>query len=215
MQTNHDGTKTFNGLNGTILVNASSTPGVTVGYVPGGPYGYKVKLRVTVEVRLERLERSDSYETTTHEQVAAPLDFALTTAVWQPPTRTRERDIVMGGATIETLVDVLEHGELAPGFTREKVERLIEMFEKHHLNSLRAGCAHQTMAIDPDGSPLDRTSYALDHTPACPVTGYRWGRSWLLEPLPAGFLRELVGMFTGPEFEGRVYVKPELDLDQQ
>lgn len=209
MNTSIDGKRTFNGLNGTILLNAPDSPGVTVGYVPGEPYGYKRKLRVTVEFRVERLERAETYETTTHTRVTAPLEFALTTAVWEPPTRTRERDIVTGGATIEPLVDVLEHGELAPGFTREKVERLIEMFEQHHLNAMKAGCAHQTVALDPKGRGYD-THYALDHTPACPETGYRWGRSWLLEPLPEGFVDELLAMFAGPEFEGRVYVHPDL-----
>src|SRR5690242_13952124 len=99
-------TKTYNGMNGTILLNTPETPGVTVGYVNGADYGYSTKrrLRVTVEIRLERAERQESYETTEHEQVSSPLDFALTTAVWN----FGNTDWLEGGATVEPLRKVIE-----------------------------------------------------------------------------------------------------------
>jgi hypothetical protein len=73
----------MNGLNGTIMLN-TGPDGLTVGKVPGAAYGYKRSLKVTVDVRIERLERHATYQTTGHEQVTGPLSLTVTTNVWQP-----------------------------------------------------------------------------------------------------------------------------------
>lgn len=169
------------GLNGETVFTAND---VLVGYAPGEPYGYKNNLRVTVDVRMEALDRQDSYETTEHEQVSKPLDFAITTSVWRPDLR----DSVAGGATVEPLREVLQSGRYADGWNAEKVSALLDL-APWHLNGMTAGCAHQTPVRDSNGRP------DLDATEPCPVTGYKYGHAWLVRILPDGFLQNVRRLF--------------------
>jgi hypothetical protein len=131
---------------------------------------------VTVDVRVEQLDRADSYETVNHETVSKPLGFSITTGVWRPDGR----DIVSGGATVEPLRDLVT---FVNGFDSGKANALADL-ETWHLNAMRAGCAHQT-PVCTDGRP------DLDLTEACPQTGYRYGQAWLVEELPRGFVEHV------------------------
>jgi hypothetical protein len=159
------------GLNGVPIFAAE---GVPVGRTSGKPYGYRRNLLVTVSVRMERMTRQDEYETVDHDKVREPLDFAITTDVWQPD----QRDIVSGGATVDPLRELVTY-EL--GFTAEIAEELASLGQ-WHLNGMTAACAHQERKAGLDSPP-------------CPVTGYRWGQAWLVRPLPEGFLDEVRGLF--------------------
>lgn len=190
----------YNGLNGTILVNVPDRPGLTVGRVAGEEYGYANSLRVTVELRLERLERQDDYQTTAHDTVTRPLDFAITTAVWRPDGR----DIVAGGATVEPLRRLVT---FAPGWDAGKVAQLADL-ERWHLNGMQAGCSHQT--VEWEESAYGRRP-SLELTAPCPVTGYRYGSAWLLEPLPESFVPDLLELLAPAIADRRVYVHPDLE----
>jgi hypothetical protein len=54
-------------------------------------------------------------------------------------------------------------------------------WDRWHLNTMRAGCAHQTVVWE-DSRYGVRPS--LERTPVCPVSGYRYGSAWLVEVLP-------------------------------
>lgn len=57
------------------------------------------------------------------------------------------------------------------------------VWDRWHLNGMRAGCAHHPYLVhqwDENG----RGRVDLDKTPACPITGYKYGHSWLFEPIP-------------------------------
>ena len=171
------------GLNGEVAFKAEN---VRVGMVDGESYGYPGRrLRVTVDVHMEWLTRQDVYETTGHEQVTRPLDFAVTTAVWRPDGR----DMTAGGATVEPLTELVAY---EPGWDAAKVARLVEL-AAWHLNGMTAGCDHQTPVMETDR--WGREVPSLDLTPACPVTGYRYGSAWLVRVLPDGFLDEIRGLF--------------------
>lgn len=202
--------KPFNGLNGTIMLNTfeglrlgkgtGRATGLGVGSTPGGPYGYKRSLKVTVDIRMEQVE--GAHETTEHVTIASPLDFAITANVWQPS----EKDVVATGQVGQTLdlLDSYTYGE-------DLVRFLKEAAEKWHLNTMRAGCAHQEVPDIPEDVPaLDRTGWLLDNTPPCPKTGYRYGRKWLVEPLTDEFVRDLLGALAEPIENRRVYVHEDL-----
>ena len=148
----------------------------------GDSYGYAGRnIDVTVSIRMEWLTRQDTYETVTHEHVSRPLDFAITTAVWQPS----HRDIVSGGATVEPLTQLISY---APGWDEEKVSALLSL-APYHLSAMQAGCAHQEVVYERDGRP------SLDETEPCPLTGYKYGHAWLVEELPDGFLETVEELF--------------------
>lgn len=187
----------FNGMNGTIVRKGEDIP---VAKVPGAPYGYTPDLLVTLSVRIERMERSETYETTSHEQVTGPLDFSLTTSVWRPD----RRDIVTGGATSAPLYEALAHGRLEYGLDEAAVLGLAMNHDAWHLNALSAACAHQEVVWE-DSDYGRRPS--RDLTPRCPVTGYRYGTKWLVRVLPEGFLAALDEQLSGAD-PSRIYVLP-------
>jgi hypothetical protein len=65
------------------------------------------------------------------------------------------------------------------------VRAVAAIWDTDHLNGMTAGCEHQTRA------PGDADA-ALDNTPACPVTGYRWGTAWLYRELPAAHVQTVL-----------------------
>jgi hypothetical protein len=146
-----------------------------VGTVPGEEYGYKRNLRVTISVELAHTGQQT--ETTEHGHVSNPLRFSISGGVWNP-NRT---DYVSAGQITDVLTSL---GTFAPGFDADKAARLAGLWQRWHLNDVRAGCAHQAVVWE-DGRP------SLDLTLPCPVTGYRYGSAWLTEELPEGFADEL------------------------
>lgn len=179
------------GLNGELVFNAKDVP---VGRTSGESYGYKRSLLVTVEVRMEVLDRHE-YETVNHERVSNPLDFAITTAVWQPGNR----DWVSGGATVEPLGELVEY---LNGFDAESVKALADLAE-WHLNGMTAGCAHQGEPVMRDGRYGPEIDF--DRTPPCPETGYRYGSAWLLRPLPDGFREHVQNLFGKASDQSKIW----------
>ena len=108
--------------------------------------------------------------------------------------------------------------ELAPGRNHNRLERLIEIWERWHLNDLRPYCPHQyaegwhLRPIDPS-KPLDAYGKHFEgqrvesrnmlgwiprsEHPAgllgepCPTCGYRYGTAWLHEDVPEDILEWL------------------------
>jgi hypothetical protein len=78
----------------------------------------------------------------------------------------------------------------APGWDAAKAERLAEIADRWHLNDMRAACAH--MVDLPDDPTYDARK---DIT--CPVTGYRYGTAWLVEPLPVDVIDFIVNLGEG------------------
>lgn len=193
---------TFNGLNGTIVLSTGNEH-LPVGSIPGTEYGYRSRLAVTVNLRIERLERRETYETTRHEQVSRPLSLSVTSDVWRPDGE----DIVAGGATRQPLREVAAHGTPARLWDADKLLRLAALGDRWHLNDMQAGCVHQEVVYE---EPHHRPS--LTDTLPCPVTGYRYGTAWLVEPLPDVLLTNLLGdLLAGPIANRNVYVHPDLN----
>jgi hypothetical protein len=116
-----------------------------------------------------------------------------------------------------TLADI----QPAPGWTADTVRRFFDVWERWHLNDMRAGCAHQRAEgwgerrID-ESKPA--TAYGKFHpgqhgptwnllgwvTPAevpgglmtapCPTCGYKYGTAWLTEEVPADVLAFLAAL---------------------
>ena len=84
----------------------------------------------------------------------------------------------MGGcgqitSTVEKVV------KYAPNWNKESVDKLLHMWDKWHLNDMKAGCIHQR--------ELGWSSYDEHPSEPCPVCGYKYGSSWLKEDLTPEF----------------------------
>lgn len=83
----------------------------------------------------------------------------------------------------------------ASGWTLEKVSKLWQVWDRWHLNDVRAGSPkqekflreHPVKAVYPDFH-YDKASDALKEAGLNPDNGYTYGSAWLTEEVPEGVL---------------------------
>lgn len=89
--------------------------------------------------------------------------------------------------------DDLARCEPVEPFTRAQLDRLTEVWERWHLNDMRAGCEHQRelgWKATRTGDPDDKVGKP------CPTCGYRYGSAWLFEPVPVSVIEEVYRLTT-------------------
>lgn len=108
------------------------------------------------------------------------------------------RSCVSGGQCIDEVRKVTDP---AKGLSRADLARLVEIWDRWHLNDMRAGCEHQrrwgwdTMHLlehrVSDRSPYSGLRQENARSRAfrrisrpCPACGYSYGSAWLREELP-------------------------------
>lgn len=84
----------------------------------------------------------------------------------------RHRDFI-GGQLRRGILKYLDIYE--PGVTPGALDRLFEIWDRWHLNGMRAECAHQRSRGETWRTHLNAE---------CPDCGYKLGHAWLFEPLP-------------------------------
>jgi hypothetical protein len=187
----------------------------------GGPLS-----KLTLEARIEPAQalRNPNSETVTHTPVpAGALELAISGEYRE--TTSRRHDIDGGGQTLDALRQVIDQDIDVRGVTRpptSDLRRILDIWERWHLNGMRAACAHQaadgwrTRRIDPN-KPADtyglhfegqtHASWNLlgwirpdEHPDGLlakphPECGYRYGSAWLYEPLPGDVLADVRRIF--------------------
>lgn len=133
-----------------------------------------------VFVTLALTERTGSFTTTAHE----PAERVTRLSVIGGVRDGARRDYSTSGQIID---DVAAVRDFAPGWTAQDVASLVAIWRRWHLNDTRAGCVHVPEPLMED-TPYRRVD--LVNTPACPVTGHRYGHAWLMEEPPADVLAE-------------------------
>jgi hypothetical protein len=93
-------------------------------------------------------------------------------------------------------------------WTYEKINELQDIWNKWHLNDLRAGCEHQRKNWDTNKS-ITITTYGKQQiktagwvtpsehpdgllTKTCEICGYKYGTQWLFEEIPEEILQTLM-----------------------
>lgn len=123
-------------------------------------------------------------ETTDHKVITDPHRLTLTSAVFTG-RKNISQNYVTSGSSLKHLGRVTVP---APGWTLAEVRELYRIGTAWHLNDLRAGCAHMDLPED--------TSYDVRKGIVCPVTGYRYGQKWLVEPLPVDVEERFVALMS-------------------
>lgn len=128
---------------------------------------------VVVNIRLEPRPGGMTVE---HEQVERVEEFAASGSVWR---RRNSNDCHMAGQ----MLDVLMEPSMRPmgSWTFTDLMSLWALWKRWHLNTMKAGCAHQQVRWE---YTLGYERPDLANTPACPISGYKYGSGWLVEPLP-------------------------------
>lgn len=138
-------------------------------------------------VRVEVRTHAGTSETVDHGQTTDPTEVSFVGELWKRGTDPKRHEPLGCGQNLGDLRAIVTP---APGWTLEEVTELAEQWERWHLNTMRAACAHMDTALlarEDDGYGGTRIS-SRDPRNACPVTGYMWGHAWLTEELPADVL---------------------------
>ena len=141
---------------------------------------------VEVEIGPDALNDLSYFNTTEHEP-ATKRTPTLSMTYREVNPRGR-RDWVSGGAGVPDLPARVTKSLAV-------LKRMAAVAERWHLNGMRAGCAHQVPVMETD--QYGRTVPSLDLTPPCPLTGYKYGHAWLVEPLPADIIAEVLSWKEG------------------
>jgi len=94
-----------------------------------------------------------------------------------------------GGQNIKEIADIKEYKELFIG--EQDLQTIIKIWEKWHLNSLKAGCIH--MDKPEEGKSWDHAEWER-LTKQCP-NDYKYGSKWLVEELPENIITEIINIF--------------------
>ena len=80
--------------------------------------------------------------------------------------------------------------QLAPGWTRDMLARFFDVWERWHLNDMKAGTPAQMAELEKHtfkheyGSHYDWACKLLEEAGLNPDKGYRYGTAWLREDVP-------------------------------
>lgn len=120
-----------------------------------------------------------------HQRHTDRLELSIRGEVWNHI----RSDITAGGQLRAGIRDYLDVKLIGP----KKLNRIIEVWERWHLNGMRAGCEHQRAAGTHEawmGRPDTKYVWGMGY-PRCQVCGYSYGSAWLFEELPQEIIDEV------------------------
>lgn len=152
-----------------------------VGRLPGGD-------RLYVQIVLREQEGKGRL-TVRHEPAPDPyVELSVTGEVYAKG----RREPWTVGQTLWALAELVQSGE--PEWDEKDAAALLILWKRWHLNGIQPWCAH--MPEDVRGRPYGEVAHVT-----CPMTWYRYGTAWLVEPLPEAVeakIRALISKY-GPE----------------
>ena len=151
---------------------------------------------VTMDIELKHKDHpSKGTDLKTYEN---PLELSISNGIWNKS----HTDITEGGQGHDTLREALQKGYFTPtGLTRQEFKKLLDVWDKYHLNDLKAGTIKQNKFVDEylENHKDERYDYTkmknlLKENGLEPDNGYEYGSAWFYEPLPEDvikFVREI------------------------
>jgi len=164
-----------------------------VGDYVEGDYLTRVVIELKINTHLTSTETP--YQTVTHDFVTEVDRLSIMGSARESVNGGRTFRSGSNGQILDDLRKVTrfakagEKGTTPSGWSADKRDMLLELWEDWHLNDLQAGCAHQEIVYEVD--KYSREVPSLELTKPCPLTGYEYGRSWLVKPLTDEVYREI------------------------
>ena len=134
--------------------------------------------RIWLEIEL-RQQPSAGRQTIEHEPAGEYLELSISgLSVLKHQSR-----VSGGGQNVDEVRRVVEPAE---GWTRAELRRLTEIWDRWHLNGMKAGCAHMPM-----NAWVGKTKCPVQAADPEIKKPYVHGSSWLVEPLPEDVVRQV------------------------
>lgn len=169
-------------------------------------FGTRKMHAVELEVELRKKKNTTAPYLDIHLQPCPEfVELSITGSIWN----NLRTDCLSCGQNLETIADFFPNNK--------RVERIVAIWKRWHLNGMKSGCAHQ-IAEGWDKRPIDPskpTDAYVDQGDGhrgwnmliwlprsekhpngllgapCPTCGYKFGTSWLVERLPDDVIKEI------------------------
>lgn len=152
--------------------------------------GYKNSLLVTIDIELK--------------QKLEGCALSICGNIWNTP-RT---DCIECGQIADTLKTAMTNGNLVKMFyDPSKIDELLKIWDKWHLNDTKPGCTHQEQIKDEIIKHIDRSCFSADNYDAiltikefdkCPECGYKYGNAWKFRQLPEDVIKFCEDLIKNP-----------------
>ena len=116
--------------------------------------------------------------------------LSISGGIWN----NKHSDITTGGQINDTLRRLLDEGKLTPvNMSKEEFRKLLDVWDRWHLNDVRAGTPRQLEVIDQHIDETQYKTYDGHYEKSLAILsdyklrkdgGYEYGSAWLYEPLP-------------------------------
>ncbi|MCV0393682.1 MAG: hypothetical protein K5790_10410 [Nitrosopumilus sp.] len=143
-----------------------------------------------VTLNVELREKDHPQKGIDGKEYKNPLELGISGGIWN----SNHSDITTGGQIQDTLREQFEKGNIkVNGISDEEFRKLLDVWDRWHLNDLNAGTKKQESIIDEHINDskyahldefYDRKVQILKDNDAYVDNGYQWGSAWLYEPLP-------------------------------
>jgi antirestriction protein len=154
---------------------------ISLGKIDYDGRGRKIN-KVTIDVEIRNKENAKDWETL--KELHNVPEVAMSGNVWNG----RGTDISAGGQMLDELARFYRGNE--------KVQRLIAIWKKYHLNDMKAGTKKQSAAIEAWEVSGNKYSYdgVVEHLKSIGLyedNGYKYGHGWLYQPVPESVISEI------------------------
>ena len=131
---------------------------------------------VTLDIQLTYDKLNHTRESIYHNKKYAGeylWKFFIRGAVWNP----RKTYIYFGGQCQDTISQFFKHDK--------HVQRIIQLWNRYHLNDMQAGCAHQQTGNCDCKTIMNQY---------CEYGCYKYGSKWLYKQIPESVLDEIISI---------------------
>lgn len=133
-----------------------------------------------IVVTLELREVRNTGQTVDHAYITSPMTEVSLTGE-RGSKYAPGRSIQSGGQIREDLAEITRP---APGWSLEEIQELAELWERWHLNTMRAACAHMPEDAHARWDRRERVECSAG-------SGYTYGSAWLTELVPGDVVDRL------------------------
>ena len=156
---------------------------------PGDPYVSTPEIRVGTGPDGERIYASLSLEYVSKTQKNMNLDEVDGTWTFsmQGTEKSKTGRELGGGQNVESIRE-------STGKNGVDTERLAELWERNHLNTMHAGTYLQEMEVKGHRNKNPQADYTELSSVVKDQQGYKYGSSWLYKPVPADELAETIAL---------------------
>jgi len=154
--------------------------------VKGKQFGYNNSLQMDIEINIKSKQSGQA--------------LSISAGVWN----IRKTDYLACGQMQDTIREMVKNDEIVESpIPMDNLIRLLDIWDRWHLNDMKAGCSHQRKLIPTIQETKGKSFFYADNYDnilklkefkRCPKCGYQYGTAWKHERLPMDIVKFLANL---------------------